>query len=99
MNDPWLIKIRENATVQVEVPKVVVSTGPLLPPPQFAAFRGGKAGGKEAAMYAASAVVKRVELQKQAAASASMVTEDYARGFESGEFAVRAFSLAAEMSD
>ncbi|KAL8500819.1 hypothetical protein ACS0TY_020414 [Phlomoides rotata] len=79
LNDPWLIKIRENATVQVEVPKVVVSTAPLLPPPQFVAFRGGKVGGEGAAQ------VKRVELQKQAAASASMVNEDNARRFESGE--------------
>lgn len=89
LNDPWLIKARENATVQVKVPKVVVSPAPLPPPPQFGVVPVVGVGGEEAAMSAASAQVKRVELQKQGAA-ASMVAEDYARRFESGDLGVRA---------
>lgn len=69
---------------------MVVSTATLLPPPQFGAFRGGKAGGEAAAMPAASAQVKRVQLQKQAAGSPSIVIEASARGVESGELVVRA---------
>ncbi|KAK4384237.1 hypothetical protein Sango_2735200 [Sesamum angolense] len=87
LNDPWLIKARENATVQVKVPKVVVSQAPPPPPPQFSAVVSVGGGEDEAAaMAAASAQVKRVALQKQAAA-ASMVAEDYARRFESGDLA------------
>ncbi|XP_057790090.1 uncharacterized protein LOC131007027 isoform X2 [Salvia miltiorrhiza] len=78
LKDPWLIKAKENATIQVKVPKVSVS--PALPPPapQLAADVAG-VGGEEA-----SAQVKRAALQKQAAA-ASLVAEDYARRFESGD--------------
>ncbi|KAL0315167.1 UNVERIFIED_CONTAM: hypothetical protein Scaly_2882600 [Sesamum calycinum] len=94
LNDPWLIKARENATVQVKVPKVVVSQPAPPPPPQFAAAVSVRGGEDEAAaMAAASAQVKRVALQKQAAA-ASMVAEDYARRFESGDLAVQTFSIA-----
>ncbi|KAK6143165.1 hypothetical protein DH2020_023513 [Rehmannia glutinosa] len=88
LNDPWLIKARENATIQVKVPKVVASPAPLPPPPQFppaVSVGVGGAGDDAAAMEAAaSAQVKRAALQKQAAA-ASMVAEDYARRFESGD--------------
>ncbi|KAI3448879.1 hypothetical protein Pfo_005544 [Paulownia fortunei] len=87
LNDPWLIKARENATIQVKVPKVVVSPAPPPPPPQFPADVSvgvGGSGDEAAAMAAASAQVKRAALQKQAAA-ASLVAEDYARRFESGD--------------
>ncbi|KAL3832954.1 hypothetical protein ACJIZ3_007690 [Penstemon smallii] len=84
LNDPWLTKTRENATIQVRVPKVVVSSAPPIPPPQITAPAGVGVGGDEEAVAAASAQVKRVALQKQAAA-ASMEAEDYARRFESGD--------------
>ncbi|KAL7126133.1 hypothetical protein ABFS83_14G165300 [Erythranthe nasuta] len=90
LSDPWLIKARENTTIQVQVPKVAVSAPPPPPPPQFPAAAavsvgvGGGGGDDAAAIEAASAQVKRVALQKQAAA-ASIVAEDYARRFESGD--------------
>ncbi|XP_047951829.1 uncharacterized protein LOC125197162 [Salvia hispanica] len=78
LNDPWLIKARENATVQVQVPKVAVkSPAPLPPRPQF--------GGEEAEVPAASAQLKRMKLQKQ-----SIVGEDYSRRFGSGDLVVSA---------
>lgn len=87
LKDPWLIKARENATIQVKVPKIYVSPAPPPPPPQLpadvpAAVNGG---GEEA-----SAQVKRAALQKQAAA-ASLVAEDYVRRFESGDLEVNNF--------
>ncbi|XP_073143653.1 uncharacterized protein [Henckelia pumila] len=84
LKDPWLIKPREDATIQVMVPKLVVSTSPATQPPQLPIAMGVGGGdiGEEVAL--ASAQVKRVALQKQAAA-ASMVAEDYARRFESGD--------------
>lgn len=81
LKDPWLIKARENATVQVKVPKVVVAPAAPPPIPHFAA------DAEESAAAAASAQVKRVALQKQAAA-ASMVAEDYVKRFESGDLEV-----------
>ncbi|XP_020553450.1 uncharacterized protein LOC105173340 isoform X2 [Sesamum indicum] len=96
LNDPWLIKATENATVQVKVPKVIVSQAPPPPPPQFAAVVSVGGGEDEAAaMAAASAQVKRAALQKQAAA-ASMVAEDYARRFESGDLATSVKDAAGE---
>ncbi|KAL0464438.1 UNVERIFIED_CONTAM: hypothetical protein Slati_0331400 [Sesamum latifolium] len=92
LSDPWLIKTRENATVQVKVPKVVVIAAPP-PPPQFSAVSAVGFGGEEAA--AASAQAKRAALQKQAAA-ASMVAEDYARKFESGDLVASAKDAAGE---
>lgn len=88
LKDPWLIKARENATVQVKVPKISVSPAvPPPPPPQLPADEpvsvGG--GGEEA-----SAQVKRAALQKQAAAT-SLAAEDYARRFESGDLEVNDF--------
>ncbi|CAA2981500.1 transcription factor HALR MLL3, involved in embryonic development [Olea europaea subsp. europaea] len=83
LNDPWLIKARENATVQVMVPKVVVTPAPP-PPPKFSAVGFGGGDGKEWGEESASAQVKRSALQKQAAA-ASIAAEDYARKFESGD--------------
>lgn len=85
LKDPWLIKKRENATVQVKVPKVVVASNPPPPIPHFAA--DAPVGADESAAAAASAQVKRVALQKQAAA-ASVEAEDYARRFESGDLEV-----------
>ena len=85
LKDPWLIKARENATVQVKVPKVPVSQALPPPPPQLAADVSAVVVGEEA-----SAQVKRAALQKQAAA-ASLVAEDYARRFESGDLEVNAF--------
>ncbi|XP_051145656.1 uncharacterized protein LOC127261370 isoform X2 [Andrographis paniculata] len=91
LKDPWLIKSRENATVQVKVPKVVVSPAPAPPPPlRISAAAGG--GGDEAAKTAA---VKRAALQKQAAA-ASMEAEDYARRFESGDLGTAAKDVAGD---
>ncbi|PIN14085.1 putative transcription factor HALR/MLL3, involved in embryonic development [Handroanthus impetiginosus] len=95
LNDPWLIKARENATVQVKVPKVVVSPAQLPQPPQFSTVPAAAVGGEESALSAASAQVKRVALQKQAAA-ASMVAEDYARRFESGDLTVSEKDAAGE---
>ncbi|KAL8542260.1 hypothetical protein ACS0TY_003213 [Phlomoides rotata] len=93
LKDPWLIKARENATVQVKVPKVVVA--PTLPPPipHFAA--DASLGAEDSAAAVASAQVKRVALQKQAAA-ASMVAEDYVRRFESGDLETPAKDAAGE---
>lgn len=79
LNDPWLIKDSENATVQVEVPKVVVvSSAPRQP-----------FGGDEA-VSAASAHLKRVELHKQGAAASIIGGEDYTRRSGSGDLAVSA---------
>ncbi|KAL2478470.1 PHD finger family protein [Forsythia ovata] len=47
LNDPWLIKARENATVQVMVPKVVVTPAPPPPPPKFPAVGVGGGDGNE----------------------------------------------------
>lgn len=77
LNDPWLIKAREDATVQVAVPKVAVSAAARL-----------RLGGEEAAVSAASAQVKRIELQKQGAA-ASIAGEDCSGKFGSGDLVVR----------
>ncbi|MCD7454968.1 hypothetical protein HAX54_026662 [Datura stramonium] len=80
LKDPWSLKAREGATIQVKVPKIVVA-----PPPQAPVGDGGGGGvdGEEAAAIA-SAQTKRVALQKKAAA-ASMVAENFARRFESGD--------------
>ncbi|XP_073025371.1 uncharacterized protein [Primulina eburnea] len=82
LNDPWLIKARENATCQVKVPKVIVSPATLPQIPETPAV--GCRAGEGVAASDASAKVKRAGLQKQAAASSS-VAEDYARRFESGD--------------
>lgn len=80
LNDPWLIKAREDATVQVEVPKVAVAPAARL-----------RFGGEDAAAApAALAQVKRIELQKQGAA-ASIAGEDCSRRLGSGDLVVRVF--------
>ncbi|XP_031127867.1 uncharacterized protein LOC116029953 isoform X2 [Ipomoea triloba] len=78
LKDPWLLRARENATIQVKVPKVVVA-----PPPQSLAVGDAGTDAEEAAAML-SAQTKRAVLQKKAAA-ASLVAEDYARRFESGD--------------
>ncbi|KAK4379694.1 hypothetical protein RND71_001556 [Anisodus tanguticus] len=79
LKDPWLLKSREGATIQVKVPKIVVAR-----PPQAPVGDGGGGGDGEEAAAIASAQTKRAALQKKAAA-ASMVAEDFARRFESGD--------------
>lgn len=92
IKDPWLLRADANATVQVKVPKVAVIAPP--PPPQttqapatVSVAEGDGGGDVDEAALAVSAQTKRVALQKKAAA-ASLVAEDYARRFESGEVAV-----------
>ncbi|XP_059649120.1 uncharacterized protein LOC132295062 isoform X2 [Cornus florida] len=80
LEDPWLIKVRERDTVQVAVPKVVAPA----PPPVTAVVAvadGGSGGDGEELL---SAQTKRAAMQRKAAA-ASLVAEDYARRFESGD--------------
>ncbi|KAL2548318.1 PHD finger family protein [Forsythia ovata] len=47
LNDPWLIKARVNATVQVMVSKVVVTPAPPLPLPKFRAVGVGSGDGNK----------------------------------------------------
>ncbi|WMV10801.1 hypothetical protein MTR67_004186 [Solanum verrucosum] len=81
LKDPWGLKAKQPATIQVKVPKLNVA-----PPPQAPVGDGGggSGGDGEEAAAIASAQTKRVALQKKAAA-ASMVAEDFARRFESGD--------------
>ena len=79
--DPWLLRVRDEGTVQVAVPKVVPP-----PPPPVAGECGGGCGDPDE--LSLSAMTKRVALQRKAAV-ASMAAEDYARRFESGDFTVR----------
>lgn len=74
LKDPRLIRVRENSTVQVVVPKVVVSPAPA----EIPAILGDEAE------ELLSAQTKRAAMQRKAAA-ASLVAEDYARRFETGD--------------
>ncbi|KAL6560493.1 hypothetical protein OROGR_004052 [Orobanche gracilis] len=98
LKDPWLIKARENATIQVKVPKIVPSPDTLpLPLPQFTppvSVAPGGARDEAAAMGVASEQVKRAALQKQAAAASLVVAKDYARKFESGDLVTTAKDAA-----
>ena len=76
LDDPWLIRDGKK-TVQVLVPKVAVAP----PPPQVTVT-------PNLAEEMLSAQNKRAALQRKAAA-ASLVAEDYARRFESGDTVVR----------
>lgn len=89
LNDPWLLK-DDKKTVQVLVPKVVVTIPP--PPVQVTVTSNslGVDGDASAAAEMLSVQNKRAALQKKATA-ASLVAEDYARRFESGETMVRSF--------
>ncbi|KAL6968885.1 hypothetical protein U1Q18_048458 [Sarracenia purpurea var. burkii] len=82
LKDPWLLRVRDQATVQVAVPKVVA------PPPVSAVGHGEVGGGVgDGDEMLLSAQTKRAVMQRKAAA-ASLVAEDYARRFESGALAV-----------
>ncbi|KAL3348484.1 hypothetical protein AABB24_021910 [Solanum stoloniferum] len=85
LKDPWGLKAKQPATIQVKVPKLNVA-----PPPQAPVGDGGggSSGDGEEAAAIASAKTKRVALQKKTAA-ASMVADDFARQFESGDVEVR----------
>lgn len=78
LKDPWLIRVPERSTVQVAVPKVVAP-----PAPAVVAVVGDGVGGEGEEMLL-SAQTKRAAMQRKAAA-VSMVAEDYARRFESGD--------------
>nr|XP_043609846.1 uncharacterized protein LOC122581665 [Erigeron canadensis] len=84
LDDPWRIK-DDKRTVQVLVPKVVVAPPPPVPVQAAPAVPNSVAvvDGDDAAEML-SAQNKRAAMQKQAAA-ASLVAEDFARRFESGE--------------
>ncbi|CAI9269772.1 unnamed protein product [Lactuca saligna] len=82
LDDPWLIK-DDKKRVQVLVPKVDVTP----PPPQLTVTPNAvvvDGGCEDAADEMLSAQNKRAAMQKKAAA-ASLVAEDYARRFESGD--------------
>ncbi|KAL6989696.1 hypothetical protein U1Q18_015448 [Sarracenia purpurea var. burkii] len=91
LKDPWLLRVRDQATVQVAVPKVVA------PPPVSAVGHGEVGGGVgDGDEMLLSAQTKRAVMQRKAAA-ASLVAEDYARRFESGALAVdNSIDLAGE---
>ena len=80
--DPWIIRVKEGATVQIPVPKVVP---PPPPPPVSAIVHGDDVA--PSAEELLSAQTKRVALQKKAAV-ASLAAEDFARKFESGVLVV-----------
>lgn len=86
LKDPWLIRVPERSTVQVAVPKVVAP-----PAPAVVAVVGDGVGGEGEEMLL-SAQTKRAAMQRKAAA-VSMVAEDYARRFESGDLVVRFMHL------
>jgi len=85
LKDPWGLKAKQPATIQVKVPKLNVALPPQAP---VGDGGGGSSGDGEEAAAIASAKTKRVALQKKGA-SASMVAEDFARQFESGDVEVR----------
>lgn len=80
LKDPWgKVRVSEKEeTVQVVVPQVLPPPPPPPPPVDVAA---------DEVVEDASAQAKRVALQRKAAA-AMVAAEDYARRFESGDFAV-----------
>ncbi|XP_024984459.1 uncharacterized protein LOC112520343 [Cynara cardunculus var. scolymus] len=90
LDDPWLIK-NDKKTVQVLVPKVAVAP----PPPQVTVTPNVAVVDGNAAEEMLSAQNKRAALQRKAAA-ASLVAEDYARRFESGETVDATKDLAGE---
>lgn len=79
--DPWSIRARETATVQVKVPRIAA------PPPPPPAVDGIAAGDGDEAL---SAQTKRALLQRKAV-EASQAAEDFARRFENGISKVRFF--------
>ena len=83
LKDPRLIRVPEGSTVQVVVPKVAAP-----PTPAVVVVVGDGVGGGEGEEMLLSAQTKRAAMQRKAAA-VSMVAEDYARRFESGDLVVR----------
>ncbi|XP_015163357.1 uncharacterized protein [Solanum tuberosum] len=81
LKDPWGLKAKQPATIQVKVPKLNVALPPQAP---VGDGGGGSSGDGEEAAAIGSAKTKRVALQKKTAA-ASMVADDFARQFESGD--------------
>ena len=81
LKDPWIIRVREGAAVQVPVPKLAP---PPPPPPPPVAVDGDDAAADELV----SAQTKRAALQRKAAV-ASLAAEDFARRFETGALEVR----------
>ncbi|KAG5627490.1 hypothetical protein H5410_012708 [Solanum commersonii] len=81
IKDPWGLKAKQPATIQVKVPKLNVAPPPQVP---VGDGGGGSGGDGEEASAISSAQTKRAALQKKAAA-ASMAAEDFARRFESGD--------------
>ncbi|XP_043692026.1 uncharacterized protein LOC122642576 [Telopea speciosissima] len=79
LSDPWSVRARQKGTVQVSVPRIVAST------PVVTAVADGVVGG-DGDVEEMSAQTKRVALQKKAVAE-SLAAEDYARRFETGDFA------------
>ncbi|KAK9283559.1 hypothetical protein L1049_011807 [Liquidambar formosana] len=93
LKDPWGLRVGEKGTVQVAVPRVVK---PPPPPPVVVVGTGdGGVGGGGDAEEMLSAQTKRVAMQKKAAV-ASMVAEDFARRFESGDLADASRDVAGE---
>ncbi|KAA8520234.1 hypothetical protein F0562_014490 [Nyssa sinensis] len=82
LKDPWLLRGKGKGTVQVRVPKVAAPPPPAVAPGDAS---GCGAGGDGEELL--SAQTKRAAMQKKAAA-ASLVAEDYARRFESGDLDV-----------
>ncbi|XP_069155964.1 uncharacterized protein [Solanum lycopersicum] len=81
LKDPWGLKAKQPATIQVKVPKLNVAPPPQVP---VGDGGGGSSGDGEEVAAIASAKTKCVALQKKAA-SASMMAKDFARQFESGD--------------
>ncbi|KAM7263450.1 hypothetical protein ACFE04_001133 [Oxalis oulophora] len=114
LKDPWGIRALGHSTVQVSVPKVVVTPSPPPPQPQpqpqpqptktinvVVAADGDGGGGGSMVDEAAEAVSERAKtmaLQKKAAA-AVVAAEDYARRFESGDKMVVSKDATGEVQD
>ncbi|XP_069142758.1 uncharacterized protein [Solanum lycopersicum] len=94
LKDPWGLKAKQPATIQVKVPKLNVAPPPQVP---VGDGGGGSSGDGEEVAAIASAKTKCVALQKKAA-SASMMAKDFARQFESGDVEVRNRSSKKRLS-
>ncbi|GAB2260926.1 hypothetical protein Droror1_Dr00011781 [Drosera rotundifolia] len=84
IRDPWLVRVREKATVKVPVPKIVVVRDNVV--------GGGGAegdGDEDVELEGLSGRDRRVVLQRRAAV-ASLANEDFARRFEAGVVATDA---------
>ncbi|GAB2289039.1 hypothetical protein Dimus_023341 [Dionaea muscipula] len=94
IKDPWLIRVRDKATVQVPVPRVVTSLLTLL-----TKNGGGGGDGVDGVGFSTeellSAETKRAVLQKRAAV-ASMANEGFARLLEPGALVDASKELVGE---